>query len=162
MTFTAYLLVTSDPGLGSQTDAFNAHELVLERIQNRRWPLNALTPFRKAMKRMDRLLLYVGGVHAYRQTIVGEASVDSVATLAPADVQEIAKIGTKVRYEIRLGDAKLWNSPVPLLDVLRELSFCPADASRYGNRLQRGCVKLTHQDYELIISAANKYLRSRE
>lgn len=146
-----YILVCSD-GYDSEGFPVSASEVADKRLRESRWPLYRRTKHRRAFAKGDRLLIYVGGVGAKRQSFV---AIAAVATVINVDGDRSKALydrekATAVATWLELSSPKMLEPAIDIRSLLTRLSFAPSNPQRWGPTLIGGVRAITDLDWEII------------
>ena len=147
-----FILVCSD-GQDSEGFSFGASEVANKRLQEGRWPLYRRTKHRRAFEKGDRLLIYVGGTGAKRQSFVATAAVAKI--VSAEETRSVPLLGRKkattaVAAWLELTSQRLLEPEIEIRPLLPRLSFAPNNPQRWGPTLIGGVRVITDVDWEII------------
>ena len=155
-----FILVVSDQDK-SRLSLPSAYDLAVYRLGNRKWGLNTRTRSRKAMKSGDSVVIYAAGKRANGMAFVGDALISTEAR--PINKLDGKRINSRYEsnemepctFAIDLSDFNIFKIPLPIKSVYRNLSWVRnPDSPRWGAGLMGGALRITEQDFKLIISTA--------
>jgi predicted RNA-binding protein len=158
-----YVFVTSDPD-ASRTCTPSAFQVAAYRLSKKVWGISERTPHRAALATNDRIIIYIGGQREHSQTFAAAARVASSAfRIHGTDVSRIdaPRDSGKIRsgYAIRLDNIIAFKKPVPIKPILDKLSFVKIPFSnRWGAAVRAGVRKISKEDYDLILSLADRVM----
>ncbi len=145
-----FILVKNDcyTNQGSFLTGAESARLLLEK---QFWPLWQNTACKEMVKDGDHLLIYIAGQGELSQTVFSSALVKGIkpwdrswADMCPLSHDDIPE---KV---LMLGAVKFFSTPVKVQKKLDELSFVPADKSKWGVAFMGGMRRVTKQDYKVL------------
>lgn len=111
-----------------------------KRIESKKWPIFRLTHHRKAIKKGDKILFYLGGKP--NKKILGSAVLSS-------------RIKTESdEFSIGLDDVEIWKKSVMMKQVLEEIDFIK-NKKNWGIYFQGGITALTEKNFKKIINFKN-------
>lgn len=136
-------IVTDRPELGVSAD-----EIYRTRMSDKFWGLNKATPFRKFIKKGDRVLFCHGA-----KKFIGNATLDSDSF--ELDEEERAKFSHgagfyTTEYGVRLTDIDTWQIPKEVIGLLDVLPFIKKK-EQYHSYFQGGIRQISEQEYDVIV-----------
>jgi hypothetical protein len=135
----------------SDFNAGTISEIINKILRSGKWPIGKYTVYRKQLSKGDRTLFYQAGNEGRK--FVGSGELFS-------GLQQDDK-GTS--FHVIVGNLELWDSPVPMSEVLDKLSFIK-DKSHWGLYLQGGVIRVSEEDYRTVVRRAkhcSRRLRDR-
>jgi predicted RNA-binding protein len=128
---------------------FAPEEVLRLRIGDRFWGLGEKTPNRRALKRGDKVVFYLGNPH---KTFAASAVLASDSFELSEDEQEKVSHGTKffkAPYGVRLEEAAIWEHPRRVEDLLPALGFIE-NKEYWWAYFQGGVRQLGERDFQVI------------
>ena len=150
-----YLLVAADTDK-ARVSAPCAYEVALHRLSLGKWGLRDRTPFRRSIKAGDRVLIYLAGKRMHGGKVIASARVCCAAQRMSSSLAATIDSPSESRsvlthFYIDLEDANVFPNPMKLSEFQSRLSFVSKpNTTKWGTRLQAGCIQLTGADYEMI------------
>lgn len=150
---TCFILVTSG---ADKVDGgrMYAAEIAQRRITACKWPLYKNTPHRKEVLPGDRFVIYLAGQGPESQHFVASATMQGVTTGNGYDADGQDVIITPPESVLILSDVFRFTKLIPIRLILNQLSFIPRNSTNWGVVMQRGCKKISENDYELTLGTA--------
>ena len=125
-------------------------------MKNKCWDLSPQAPFRKKIKKGDKIAFYLGGVGERQFVGTAETAGEPYPkSSSDAPVFDPSSEITFFTYRLPLSEIHIWKKGKPLKPFLEKLSFInldKVDLKYVGLYLKAGIRKLTSDDYELIVS----------
>jgi hypothetical protein len=125
------------------------HEIIEQRFRDQFWGLGEKTPNRRALKAGDKVIFYLGTPHC---AFCGSAALASDSFAVSALQQEQFSHGVdfyRAQYGVTLTEAKLWEHPCRVEDVLAVLAVIE-NKENWGVYFQGGVRYLPKGDFEAI------------
>ncbi|MCP4470768.1 MAG: EVE domain-containing protein, partial [Gammaproteobacteria bacterium] len=131
----------------------SAFETSKHRLQYQCWPLYKNTPHRKVIKKGDKVVIYMAGTKEHSQSFFATASITSVDS-NNNNCWNLDKLATEqAPYSIVVLECiNIFKIPIPIKPKLENLTFIPANKSKWGAVMRTGCKLLSNEDYSFIIS----------
>jgi len=127
----------------------NISEMMEKIKQSGKWAIGKNTSFRRSLSKGDSILFYQAGEE-------GKKFVGSGSLLSGLQSNE-----DSISNYVAIGNIDFWEKPVPVTDVLNNLSFVK-DKNRWGFYFKGGIVRLPQNDYEYVLQKARrKRIRAR-
>ncbi|MGB1262816.1 MAG: hypothetical protein ACPG52_07910 [Cognaticolwellia sp.] len=143
-----FILATVDAEQIDTTRRVPAHDVIMNRLHQGKWPIYSGTSFKDKLSVGDKCLIYVGGYRDKCRHIVASATIDKFEndnTLIDGD-----DILTKVPLKIlTFKDIEFYLKPVNIKLFIDELSFI-SNKQYWGTSLQGGCKIMSETDFNLI------------
>ncbi len=129
-----------------------AKDVLADRMKRKIWLVNSKNPNVKRLNEGDEVIFYLGGKQGGR----GFAGI-GVLTSKPCALSgsNYAKYGSpSSRFDkvVELRDLRLWKKVKPVAKIVPRLNFIKNKRS-WGAYLQGGIVRISKQDFELLIEA---------
>lgn len=118
-----------------------------ERIEKNLWAIYETTRNKKLMSEDDNILFYVSD-HQTGGKLRGSASIDKIQK--PLRNQRFHSEHGQVLYFISFRDVILFETTLKFKDIIRDMSFCPENLSKWGVVLMGGARRLIDDDFMLI------------
>jgi len=109
-----------------------------KRIEDKRWPIYKFTKYKRQIRKGDNVIFYMAGSEGKK--FLGMGGLAS----------ELKDAGS-MDSAVMLSNTKTWKNPVPMNDVLEHLKFITNKAN-WGIHFQGGVIKISDDDYNLILS----------
>jgi len=127
---------------------------IKERLEKGYWALSERTPHREKLKPGDRVIFYAAG--RSQSIFVGSATLASECQNLPLsrrrELESEFDFVLGAPYGVILKDTSLFVGPVPVVTILRQLSFV-GPSRKWGLYFRGGIIKITKKDYELVMSS---------
>ena len=111
------------------------------RLDLKKWPVFKKTQFADDLKKGDRIVIYEAGDGKHR-------------FIASAIVKSLSRDNFENRF-VDIDEIDVWAKPLDIKKMFGELEII-RNQSHYGVYLAGGIKKLTHHDYDFIISKHTK------
>jgi len=108
---------------------------------SKKWPIGKKTLHRNELSENDKVLFYQGGEGGKK--IVGRAELAS----------SLMRDESNIFNWVMIRNIEIWEKPVEIKAVLEKLSFI-RNKMHWGLRFQGGIVKISENDYKLILRKA--------
>ena len=131
----------------------SARDIVRALAERNLWLASRFTPFRRAYKAGDRVLLYASGVG--HRCIMADGTIAGPVAEATAEDKRVAEeLGLEGFAErIPLREVRLWNDPLPMKPLVDELRFVK-DKKNWGLGLRQAAVRLPIEDFDVLMKSA--------
>jgi predicted RNA-binding protein len=123
------------------------------RLERGIWPFNENTRNKKSLEEGDSLLFYISGREEESHMFWAQGIAATKVKTIKIDEPEHWHIQYP-RFGLKLGDIKEFQKPVPIREILTDLSFIKS-YHKWGAYLQGGCITIEKKDYELVVNCHN-------
>lgn len=113
-----------------------------KRIEDKRWPIYKFTKHKRQLRKGDNVIFYMAGSGGKKFLGMGELA------------SELKDSGSMDSI-VMLSNTKTWKDPVPMNNVLEHLKFI-TNKVNWGIHFQGGVIKISDDDYNLILSKKSK------
>ena len=130
---------------------YSAYELILQRLELKRWDLNERTSFRKAICSGDRLAFYAAGQRKNRGHIIACARVGELITRSADFKRNNDLLSASPVSQLELTDIDIIE-PINLRDKFfdLEMSHGVRRTTKWGSALMGGAKKLSDNDWKAL------------
>lgn len=144
-----------------------ARQVVDLRLSLGIWPLGERTHFRAALGAGDVALLYVGGQHDDRLSIVGYVELIGPAKpLAPHEQNALLSPCDQAagfRHGVGTSEGLFFDEPVRIKELAGRITILPPRLTpKWGNYVKAGVKRMTSNDLKVILSATGAPVRSAD
>ena len=148
-----YLLVNSD-GFGDFDKRVDAVLIADFRLKNRVYPMNKGTFFKERIKNNDKFIFYIAGQSSYKHSIYAFGSIGKTIPSESYNEDDI-HVANPISRAVQLKSCKKFKNIRSLKDIKEDLKFIK-DKKFWGRYLQGGITQLSKEDFERILTYAQK------
>jgi len=133
----------------------SAREIYKHRMADKFWGLGERTPNRRTLKATDSIVFYVGQPEC---TFTGTAVLATESFMLSKEHRQLYWHDNPIfhtEYGVQLRDINVWESPVPVRDLVNSLFFIE-NKEFWGTYFQGGIRGLTEEDYRVIAEHERK------
>lgn len=154
-------MITNDTEHVSGT--YSAYELILRRLELKRWDLNERTRFRKVISSGDRLAFYAAGKRKNRGCIIACAEVGAIIQHRTEFKQNNELLTPAPDSQLELRSIEIIE-PVNLRDKFFELDMSNGvrRTKKWGSALMGGAKKLSDNDWTALSLPKNCKLQTAD
>jgi predicted RNA-binding protein len=130
-----------------------AIDVLKNRVKEKFWSLNKNTGNFNRIKKDDEVIFYIGGRDG--QKFMGRCTLDSEPyPITPEQKKQIEGYpSASFTHSVSLRDIKLWEEPLPVVDLKEELVFIK-NKDLWQKYFRRSIIPLSEEDYKTILSKA--------
>lgn len=143
-----YLLIKGS-GCTAKGASLSARDAALALLKAQLWPLWEHTRNRQAIQQGDSIAVYISGDN--NQQVIAQAKVTALSlwTASIARSYPLMLDGTPFSV-LHLGDIKVFEAPVRVVERLSRLSFVNPESKKWGVAFMGGVRALSDQDFALL------------
>jgi len=148
-----WILIVIDHKVGKWK--LKASDVFRDRVKHGFWAINPETPNFKNLKKGDIAIFYLGGRDGRRFVGKGILASEPHAVTQEQMRSLIGEPSSLFSHGVELDQIDVWDPPVPLDLVFKELSFIEKK-DKWGVHFQGTIKSLSNEDYDIIESARKK------
>lgn len=138
----------------------SAKDVATARIKQGLWGLHSRTKNKNSIQDGDHLIIYLSGIRNPSRVFFASTTVSqkidlpspSLKSLVDRDLMGASSVPTSI---LKLNPAHIFKNPVSIYELKHRLSFIKnPDSPKWGSCMQGGCIRITKNDYNIILKLA--------